>query len=160
MNIDIRDCREEDLVAVTKIEDLSFDDPYPYELFLVLLQAFPPGFRVAVLSDGKIVGYCILSLSQQRKDLMISSIAIEPDFRRLGLGSRLMADAIRISTELPALKSADKLVLQVAMDNFAALALYREYGFRTSARIRNYYGRGRDGLQMELALRKCTNRDI
>lgn len=156
VDIQIRNCREEDLVAVKKIEDTSFEDPYPYELFLALLQDFPDGFRVAVSEDDEIVGYCILSRSKDIRVLIISSVAVDPDFRRLAVGSKLLADAIDIATESSPRSHANKIILQVAVDNSAAQDLYRRFGFRDAGRIRNYYGRGRDGLQMELALTRST----
>ena len=150
MEIRIRNCYEEDLSAVSKIEDASFDDPYPYELFVALLQDFPAGFRLAVLRNDQIVGYCILSRPRERRVLVISSIAIDPNFRRHHFGSQLLADAIRIATE----SGANEIILQVAVDNISAQALYRKFGFRDAGTIENYYGRGRDGHQMELALNR------
>ena len=51
MEVQIRNCREENLRKITEIEDLSFDEPYPYRLFVAFLLDFPEGFRVAITED-------------------------------------------------------------------------------------------------------------
>jgi [ribosomal protein S18]-alanine N-acetyltransferase len=147
----IRDCRQSDLLAVCDIENASFDEPYPFDLFVHLLKEFPQGFRVAILDDI-IVGYCVISPWKWQRVLVISSLATHPTFRNRGVGSKLLEDAIRIAREMPKLNSMKKLVLQVAIDNLSAQSLYTKFGFESRQTISNYYGRGRDGLQMELEI--------
>jgi [ribosomal protein S18]-alanine N-acetyltransferase len=152
LEIQIRNCREQDLRRVTEIENLSFDDPYPYRLFVAFLLDFPEGFRVAVTDDKQIAGYCILSLSVKPETLMISSIAVHPAFRQQGIGRMLLEDSMRIAKELSALNEVKKIILQVASENTPAQSLYQQFGFRYTRRLPGYYGEGRDALQLELAL--------
>ncbi len=152
MEIQIRNCSEEDLIQVTEIENVSFDDPYPYRLFFTFLSDLPRGFRVATADTTQLIGYCILSHSNQRGALMISSIAVHPTFRKHGVGFKLLEDAIRIARELSALIAVERIALQVAEGNTAAQSLYVKFGFRPVRKIRNYYGRGKNGIQMELVL--------
>jgi len=142
-----------DLGAVSEIENASFNEPYPLELFVRLLKIFPQGFRVAIL-ENRIAGYCVISPLRWQKVLVLSSLATHPDFRNRGIGSNLVADAIRIANEVSALKAIRKLILQVAADNTSAQSLYTKFGFEFRGTITNYYGRGRDGVQMELKLGK------
>jgi [ribosomal protein S18]-alanine N-acetyltransferase len=141
------------LIRVTEIEDLSFDDPYPYRLFQAFLIDLPEGFRVAAVGD-RLVGYCILSNSGDPQSLMISSIAIHPDFRKQGTGEMLLADSIRIAEKLSVLRSIKRIVLQVASTNAPAQALYHKFGFRSVGTLRDYYGKNKDGIQMQLDLEK------
>jgi len=152
LEIQLRNCNEQDLRRITEIEDLSFDDPYPYRLFVSFLLDFPEGFRVAVTEDKLIVGYCILSYSAKPGTLMISSIAVHPDFRQHGIGRILLADSLKIAKELAALNQIKKIILQVALKNTPAQSLYREFGFQYSRKLPDYYGDGRDAMQMELML--------
>jgi [ribosomal protein S18]-alanine N-acetyltransferase len=149
LEIQIRSCREADLRKVTEIEDLSFDDPYPYRLFVSFLFDYPDGFRVAT-SGNAIVGYCILSFSSKPETLIISSIAVHPDFRRHGIGGMLLSDSLRIGRELSALGPIKKIILQVAAENSPAQSLYATFGFHTVRKLPDYYGPGKDGIQMEL----------
>ncbi len=152
LEIQIRDCREADLRRVAEIEDLSFDDPYPYRLFVTFLLDFPEGFRVALTEDDMIVGYCILSHSARPKTLMISSIAVHPDFRRHRIGKSLLSDCLTIARKLSDLDSIKMIVLQVALVNTTAQSLYREFGFKYDRKLPDYFGEGRDGILMQLEL--------
>jgi len=148
----IRNCLEEDLLQVSQIEYASFDDPYPYRLFAALLNDFAGGFRLAAAEKG-IIGYSILSFSTERGTMIISSLAVRPEFRRTGVGSELLRDAIELTSSLPALRDTDKIVLQVAEINSSAQSLYNKFGFKRVRELRNYYGRGKNGIQMELTLK-------
>ena len=152
MEVQIRNCREENLRKITEIEDLSFDEPYPYRLFVAFLLDFPEGFRVAITEDELIAGYCILSHSAKPETLMISSIAVHPDFRQHGIGRMLLADSIRIAKGSSVPNRIKRIILQVALENTPAQSLYREFGFRYTRRLPDYYGEGRDALQLDMAL--------
>lgn len=152
MEFYIRDCLKDDLVEVTEIEELSFDDPYPYSLFAAFLAELPAGFRVGVNSEGDLIGYCILWHPNKRSESMvIASIAVHPGHRHEGLGSKLLEDAIEIAKRLsfPPTK-VSKVVLQVGAENYPARHLYEKRGFRQTNVLPDYYGRGKDGIQMEL----------
>jgi [ribosomal protein S18]-alanine N-acetyltransferase len=153
LEIKIRNCREEDLDRITEIENSSFDDPYPYRLFVTFLADFPDGFRVAVLVDnGGIVGYCIVSSSERQDTMMISSIAVGSKFRKLGIGEKLLNDSIKIAEKHSSTNQIRRIILQVAVGNQAAKSLYEKFGFRNVRKIKDYYGKGKDGIQMELRL--------
>jgi len=140
------------LSRIKEIEDASFDDPYPYELFVTLLADLPEGFRVAEESNSLIVGYCILSRSNLPTTILISSIAVDPKFRNRGIGTELIRDAIRVAKELSALNPVKSIILQVAENNPTARDLYEKMGFQNARKIANYYGRGKHAIQIELAL--------
>lgn len=78
-------------------------------------------------------------------EMEILTLAVHPAARRRGIGKALITHA---AAEL----SAGKIMLEVASDNEAALALYAACGFRTEGRRHAYYkrpdGRRVDGLLM------------
>ncbi|MEI6828995.1 MAG: GNAT family N-acetyltransferase [Synechococcaceae cyanobacterium ELA445] len=75
-------------------------------------------------------------------ELHISLVAVDPGFRRRGLGRRvtraLLEEALR--------SGAARATLEVAADNTAAEGLYGALGFRTAGRRCGYYRDGRDAL--------------
>jgi [ribosomal protein S18]-alanine N-acetyltransferase len=147
----IRNGNSEDLAAILDIEKRSFDDPYTLDMFVTLLESFPEGFRVYVLRES-VVGYCVTYPMKQKRALMVVSIAVHPDYRNRGIGTSLLKDSISIASKLHSTKVIDKLILQVAEENNSARSLYEKFGFRNRSLIKNYYGRRKHGIEMELDL--------
>jgi [ribosomal protein S18]-alanine N-acetyltransferase len=86
-----------------------------------------------------------------RTECEILSLGVLPERRREGVGTALL-NSVCVEARL---RSAESLVLEVAEDNIAALALYAERGFLPVGRRRNYYRRTRnsaDALVLRLAL--------
>jgi [ribosomal protein S18]-alanine N-acetyltransferase len=89
-----------------------------------------------------------LDLGQQCE---ILSLGVLPEFRRRGVGTALL-DAVRGEAVH---RGAESILLEVAIDNTAALALYARQGFTPVGRRQNYYRRGQnlhDALVLRLAL--------
>jgi ribosomal-protein-alanine N-acetyltransferase len=100
-------------------------------------------------ADEMPVGF-VLALNL-RQEYEILSLGVLPERRREGIGSTLLdsvCSAGRVS-------GAEFIVLEVAVDNSAALALYTSRGFRSIGHRRNYYrqaNRRVDALVLQLAL--------
>jgi ribosomal-protein-alanine N-acetyltransferase len=85
------------------------------------------------------------------KECEILTLGVLPERRREGIGSTLLAS---VCSEGRA-RGIECIVLEVAVDNSAALALYTGRGFMPVGRRRNYYrqtGRRVDALVLRLAL--------
>jgi [ribosomal protein S18]-alanine N-acetyltransferase len=80
----------------------------------------PVGFALALTLDG---------------EAEILSLGVAPDHRRTGMGSALLA---AICSEARR-RHAECVVLEVAVNNGAARALYTARGFTVVGRRRNYY---------------------
>ena len=83
----------------------------------------------------------------------VLTLAVDPDQRRHGLGSALLAAAVDWAGEA----GADALFLEVACDNAAAIALYQSADFLEVGRRRAYYSRP-GGAMDALVLRRDLNR--
>ena len=145
----IRNGKSDDLAMIVQIEKKSFDDPFTLDLFVTLLESFPEGFRVSLILD-RVVGYCITYPMRRQRVMVIASIAVLPGFRNRGLGKSLLEDSISLSKKYHSAGIVDKLMLQVAEDNTVARSLYSKFGFENRSLIRNYYGRRKHGIEMEL----------
>lgn len=66
------------------------------------------------------------------------TLAVAPEARRLGLGRKLLTRFLYQSR----LRAAETAFLEVAADNDAAIALYRQGGFAPVGRRLNYYRSG------------------
>lgn len=79
------------------------------------------------MDGGKLVGNVTLSPeSGQRGLVAITNMAVHPDFRRQGIGRRLMEAALDEAGH----RGARAVVLEVRTDGAAAQLLYRELGFK------------------------------
>jgi len=120
-----------DLAQVSDIERRSYDFPWSHGVFRDCLLA---GYTCLVLDrDDELVGYCILSVAAGEAHIL--NLCVDPGFRGLGYGDRLLEEV------LDRAKSAGvkQVFLEVRPSNLAAMALYRKKGFRQIAERPAYY---------------------
>ena len=130
-----------DLPAVAVIERRAFPTPWSIAMFVLELSK-PTGLCLAARRDGKLVGYTICS----RYDTVwhVMNIAVDPDLRRQGIASALLAQLY-----LRAGDESAQFTLEVRRSNQAAIELYQRDGFRIAGLRRRYYqDNGEDALIM------------
>ncbi|UPM50967.1 GNAT family N-acetyltransferase [Synechococcus sp. A10-1-5-1] len=81
-------------------------------------------------------------------ELQITTLAVDPTHRRLGLGRQVLQSLLNQARG----DGARQATLEVASDNAAALGLYGRLGFRTAGIRRGYYRNGSDALIQWLEL--------
>lgn len=97
----------------------------------------------AHVADGRIVGY--LGLWFMVDEAHIVAIATHPEYRRRGIGERLLARALELARE----REARTVTLEVRVSNLPAQRLYEKYGFRrVGMRPRYYTDTGEDAIIM------------
>ncbi|MEM3539255.1 MAG: ribosomal protein S18-alanine N-acetyltransferase [Nitrososphaerales archaeon] len=141
----IRRCKKKDLNKVLQIEKLCFKYPYDYSTFLYFLINDKDGFYVAE-ENNQILGYVISSVRENKGTLV--SIAVLPEYRRKGIGSKLMEESLNYLS-----KKVDHVELQVRVSNFEAINFYKKFGFKETGFIPNYYIDGEDALIMSKYIR-------
>lgn len=103
---------------------------------MAALLALPTTFgRLAAIGDIP-AGFVLAQAAGG--DAEILTLAVLPERRRAGHGSRLIAAAAADGRR----RGADRLLLEVASCNTAALAFYGRLGFVRIGMRRNYYGEG------------------
>lgn len=143
----IRTASLRDLHEICIIEDDSFPDPYPAFLFKRLLRDYSGTFYVATDDAGKLVGYCVSSLSGKSAHLI--SICVLREHRRNGVASALLHGLIR-DLEL---RGVEELWLEVNPENTEAICLYGKFGFKKVMVLQDYYSDGSPALKMRSVLR-------
>jgi len=95
-----------------------------------------PGFfgRIGWIQDHPVGFALALALGEEAE---ILSLGVLPGHRRAGAGRALLA-SIRLEAQR---RGIEGIVLEVAVDNTAARALYATCGFTEVGRRRNYYHR-------------------
>ena len=143
----IRRATRHDAGTVLAIEQAAFGADAWSEA-LVELELVAPGRVVLVAEEDEVpAGYASAAVVADVADL--TRIAVTPAARRSGVGRALLLDLVVRAAGL----GAERMMLEVADTNEPALALYRAVGFAEIARRRDYYGRGRDAVVMEVATR-------
>ncbi len=96
--------------------------------------AMHPDYRVWVLQENEIVKAAVLvNVADDVAQLMY--IVVHPEARAQGYATKLLS---AIQNELSNLSKTD-LLLEVRVDNHAAIALYKKCGFAEIGRRKNYY---------------------
>ena len=122
-----------DVEQVIIIENLSFILPWTRHSFLnELVSNKFAHYHVARL-NGHIIGYA--GLWKVLDEGHITNIAIHPDFRRVGIASKLVDFVISFCSE----QSIASLTLEVRKSNLAAQSLYKKYGFVEAGIRKAYY---------------------
>lgn len=168
----LRHMQMDDIPQVSDIDQASFSTPWPRRTYeheienrntaqMIVLEYVPSvRFNPSGLwswlrhwhllpfdpppSCGQVVGYggCWLIAGEAH----ISTIAVHPDFRGLGLGEALLMGMLQRAINL----QADYSVLEVRISNDTAQALYRKYEYEVVGRRRRYYrDDGEDAYLME-----------
>ncbi|ELY83380.1 ribosomal protein S18-alanine N-acetyltransferase [Natrinema pallidum] len=141
--VTVRPAERADLLAVVRIENESFPQPWPYDAFERFLGE--PAFLVAE-TDGVIAGYVVADVTQQIGRALghVKDIAVHPDYRGDGIGSTLLSRSLGVL----AAHGAGTVKLEVRRSNDGAKQLYREFDFDPLRRVPEYYANGEDAIVM------------
>ena len=147
----------EQLDQVRRIERASFPTPWPrnayrreilsnerahYLVVRTTSETAPEPkrrqFPLSILPFGRsdardVVAFCGVWVLLD--EAHITTIAVDPDYRRLGLGELLIIQMARIALRA----RATRMTLEVRMSNEAAQRLYRKYGFSDGGVRPRYY---------------------
>lgn len=129
-----------DIPAVLELERATYAQPWSEGIFRDELSL---GDRVYVVAerDGEMAGFAGLMLVAE--DAHVTTLAVRPDIRRDGLGTRLMLQLIAAGLE----RGARNLTLEVRATNAGAQRLYNRFGL-VAVGVRKHYYRDDDAVIM------------
>jgi len=145
-NIVIRKMTLDDVSTVAEIDRISFSLPWPERSFHYEVSGNPVArCWVAESQDKRIAAMLVLWLIID--EAHVATIATHPDFRRHGIGERILTVALKDAAEA----GATHALLEVRERNEAALSMYRKFGFEVAGRRPKYYrDNGEDAILMTL----------
>lgn len=123
----------EHIKAMEAIEKQSFPESWPADSFERELTDNPVSRYLVALVDGEVAGY--IGSWVVLDEVHISTIAVDPSRRNLGLGRRLLASLLQSAVD----DGARWTVLEVRESNTAAIRLYESFGFRQVGLRKKYY---------------------
>lgn len=101
-------------------------------------------FELAI-SDNEIVGYAGVIAPGPDAVADILTVTVIDGFRRQGIAKRLIADIEGYCQS----KESSAIMLEVAIDNTGAIALYENLGYSQISKRSNYYGSKKDAFVMQ-----------
>ena len=128
----IRDMGEDDLPAILDIEEISFSIPWSKQDFLNEMYRKNALSKIAVF-EGSIIGYICLDYRPQQCHIL--NLAVHPDFRRQGVASVLIEEAMM---ELKK-RGCVFMYLKVRVSNTGAQRFYELFGFKAEGIRKKYY---------------------
>ena len=146
MNLTLRKMTVEDVSAVVDLDQKSFSLPWPERSFRFELTDNPASRCWVAELEGRVVGMIVVWLIVD--EAHVATIATHPEYRRQGIGRRLLAYALRHM--IP--DGAHSSFLEVRESNLAAQEMYRKFGYEVTGRRRRYYrDNDEDAILMSLA---------
>jgi len=154
--VTLRRFSDEDLDKVMEINRTCLPENYSAYFFLEVYKNCPEAFLVAT-HNGRLVGYIMCRLESGFSELghmmlakkgHVVSIAVVPDYRRVGIASSLMLSALSAL----AAHGASEAFVEVRVTNDPAIYLYRKLGFKIAKRVGRYYYNGEDAFVMSIPI--------
>lgn len=125
--------RRRHLRSVLRIETQVYQRPWSLSLFLSELSLRTSRHYLVARIDGVVVGYAGLMLSGD--DAHVTTIAVDPAWQRVKVGTRLLVALAREGLS----RGARNLTLEVRVSNTGARAMYEQFGFAPAGIRKNYY---------------------
>lgn len=155
MTVVVRPARPAEAAVVAALHETCLGEAWQVDS-VARLMALPGAFALfAVPADRPVAppeGFVLCVPSPPMLD--IAAIGVVPHRRRRGLGGLLLDAAVDTARA----GGSEALLLEVADDNAAALALYRRHGFVCAGVRRDYYRRA-DGNRDAIVLRRSLMSD-
>ena len=127
----VREMGHDDLAMVSDIERRSYEFPWSHGVFRDCLLA---GYQnIVLVRDRRVIGYGVLSVAAGEAHIL--NICVDPHFRALGYGSRLLDEMLFRARAA----SVREIFLEVRPSNVTAVRLYEKKGFHKVADRPAYY---------------------
>lgn len=119
------------VAAIAELEQCCFTDPWTEAGLKEELDNTCARFLTAIDETGTVAGYigCHTVLDEG----YIANVAVSPDFRRQGIGKKLVQTLLEQSTDL------SFVTLEVRVSNEPAIRLYTDCGFQPVGTRKKFY---------------------
>ncbi|MDP3995879.1 MAG: ribosomal protein S18-alanine N-acetyltransferase [bacterium] len=133
IRVKIRKIKPSDLDGILEIEKASFStDAYSKKRLSILCKRKASGFALATFND---LPAAYLLAWPKKSKMEIISIAVNPKYRRIGIGIKLINYIIRKSKRM----RLKDISLEVKTTNKKAIKFYEKIGFKTVKVLKRYY---------------------
>jgi ribosomal-protein-alanine N-acetyltransferase len=145
MSLLIRKMQLEDIDQVVTIDEDSFSLPWPPRSFKFELTDNPASRSWVAEIEGQVVGMVVAWMIVD--EIHIATIATHNNFRRQGIGEKLLIHTLQSAKEEGAITS----FLEVRESNRFARQMYNKFGYVEVGRRKHYYkDNSEDAILMSL----------
>ena len=116
--------------AIAEIEKQSFSTPWSEKAICESMDAGTCFFVSHI--DDRIAGY--MGISKICGEGYVTNIAVLPEYRRLGIGEKILEYVINASKD-----ELEFISLEVRVSNTPAISLYKKFGFAEVGRRKRFY---------------------
>jgi len=143
LEVHISPMRRRHLKAVLRIEAQVYPTPWTHGLFVSELALRSTRAYVIAQVGREVIGYAGIMMALS--DGHVTTIAVDPEWQRHGVATRLLVALARESIA----RGATALTLEVRLSHKGAQHLYQRFGFTAVGVRKGYYGdTGEDALIM------------
>jgi ribosomal-protein-alanine N-acetyltransferase len=143
LEVHISPMRRRHLRSVLRIEGQVYPTPWTHGLFVSELALRSSRIYVVARLGREVIGYAGLMMSLD--DGHITTIAVDPEWQRQGVATRLLVTLAQEAIE----RGATALTLEVRLSHHGAQRLYQRFGFKAVGVRKGYYAdTGEDALIM------------
>ncbi len=122
------------LEEIIKIEEQSFTDPWSLDMFDDLISSsFYVNQFMFFNESNEVIAYLFMTIIEYEAE--IYNVAVSPDYRNEGLGSKILDEAIDFAMK----SKVSEIYLEVRESNIPAIMLYTKKGFGIVGKRKNYY---------------------
>ncbi|KJE94503.1 N-acetyltransferase [Capsaspora owczarzaki ATCC 30864] len=146
----------DDLFRFNNVNLDPLTETYNLSFYLQYLARWPNYCETAESTTGRLMGYILGKDEGNNSDYHghVTALTVSPEFRRLGLADKFMAQLERLSEQ----NKCYFVDLFVRKSNEVAINMYRKFGYIVYRTVLNYYS----GVEEEDAydMRKALSRDV
>lgn len=135
---------ESHINGIYELSKISFHTPWSIDSINAELSNNLAKYIVCEeLSTGRVLGFVGVWIIAGEGN--ITNIAVDPDYRRLGIGSTLLTELFKLCSE----NQCNEITLEVRVSNTSAQNLYLNHGFVNEGIRKKYYeDTGEDAIIM------------
>lgn len=118
--------------GIFAIETQAFSEPWSLNSIIQEIEN-KNSICITACDKENVVGY--VTMRHVINEGQISNIAVKEEFKKQGIGSKLVEQLIKNAIE----KEMIGITLEVRVSNHAAITLYKKHGFIEEGRRKNFY---------------------
>lgn len=145
-----------DLFRINPVNLDKLTETYNMNFYFQYMLRWPEFQQTVSAPDNTLMAYVIGKAEGEGKEWHghVSAVTVAPEYRRLGLASKLMSFTESLSQQTYNCYFID---LFVRRSNRLAISMYKRMGYVVYRTIMNYYGGDEDAYDMRKPLSRDTN---